>query len=58
MRRESMSEILRPTGRVIKFTQEELEEIERYNVYAEKLLKRDIKKMEEKYKDREIEFIS
>jgi hypothetical protein len=50
MRKESMSEFLRPTGRIMEFTPEELEEIEQYNAYAEKMLNKEIKRLNEKYK--------
>jgi hypothetical protein len=50
MRKESMSEFLRPTGRIIEFTPEELEEIEQYTAYAEKMLNEEIKRLDEKYK--------
>ncbi|WP_316559336.1 hypothetical protein [Methanimicrococcus stummii] len=46
MRHESFSEILRPTGRTIKFTQEELEEIERDNIRAQKDIEERIKRAE------------
>jgi hypothetical protein len=36
MRYESFDEIVRPTGRIIKFTPEELEEIEQSNIRARK----------------------
>ncbi|MDV0445948.1 hypothetical protein MmiAt1_15520 [Methanimicrococcus sp. At1] len=36
MRHEKFSEIFRPTGRIIEFTPEELEEIEQLKIEAQK----------------------
>ncbi|WNY29355.1 hypothetical protein MmiEs2_15820 [Methanimicrococcus stummii] len=46
-----MSEFLRPTGRIIEFTPQEMEEIEKEIVYAEEMLDKEIERLNEKYKN-------